>query len=222
MKKKTNKNGIFYVVISLVAILAVGTGVFAYAVSNNVNVEGDYNYFESENQPAPDEELIGAVSGPDYYWDYQNFNGLTTFVKTGGFRVASTTLAAIQNPLHETSTLDLAILDISGVATTTIMFQVTTSTDQYFKSGELGTGVIIAKSEANAVPTSTTAHIVSGVNIETGTGGNNDGSASEQRVAIGPSEWVVVKVFTINDAYDSAITELTSSLKGQYTFRFFR
>ena len=70
MKKKTNKNGIFYVVISLVAILAVGTGVFAYAVSNNVNVSGDYNYYEAEGQPAPEgEPIVGGTIGSDIYHD---------------------------------------------------------------------------------------------------------------------------------------------------------
>jgi len=67
---RVKNNGVFYVVIALIAILAVGTGIYAYSVSNNVNVEGDYNYYESEAQSveAPDIEF-GAFPGGDIYQD---------------------------------------------------------------------------------------------------------------------------------------------------------
>ena len=65
MKKKIN-NGIFYVVISLVAVLGVASFVFAYSGygTPKVVVEGDY--LEAQALPGVDENL-GAVSGPNHY-----------------------------------------------------------------------------------------------------------------------------------------------------------
>jgi len=64
MTKKIN-NGVFYVAISLVAVLAVGTVALAYAITSNINVEGDYNNYEATQEPA--EVNLGAVAGPDVY-----------------------------------------------------------------------------------------------------------------------------------------------------------
>jgi len=67
MQKRKNNNGVFYVVISLVAVLAIVSGAVAYSVSQNVNVEGDYNYYEAEGQPTPPivEEELGGMPGPN-------------------------------------------------------------------------------------------------------------------------------------------------------------
>ena len=66
LNRKIN-NGIFYVVIALVAVFAIGGVVSAYNVSQNVNVEGTYNYYEAEGQPSEDISF-GAASGPDHYF----------------------------------------------------------------------------------------------------------------------------------------------------------
>lgn len=88
MNKKIN-NGIFYVVISLVACLAVGSVAAAYSMSQNVNVQGDYNYYEAEGQPAPSvmEQALGAFPGPDIYQDVNIHGALTA----GGNYLASST-----------------------------------------------------------------------------------------------------------------------------------
>ena len=72
--KRKNNNGIFYVVISLVAVLAVGCGVYAYSMSQNVNVEGDYNYYEAEGQEAPQEISLGG-SGTEHYFMNNFYDG---------------------------------------------------------------------------------------------------------------------------------------------------
>ena len=77
MEKIMKNNGIFYIVISLLAILSVGTGVYAYAVSQSLNVAGDYNYYESDSQDEPDEMIVGAFSGPDIYSDINIYGSLT-------------------------------------------------------------------------------------------------------------------------------------------------
>jgi len=77
MKRKINKNnGIFYVVISLVAVLAIGSGLYAYTASQNVNVNGDYNYYEAERQSEPviQNQEIGAIPGGDIYQPVTFYN----------------------------------------------------------------------------------------------------------------------------------------------------
>jgi len=65
MKKANKSNVISYVVIALVAVLLIAGGAYAYSVSQNVNVAGDYNYYEAEGQPAPvvDDLVLGATPG---------------------------------------------------------------------------------------------------------------------------------------------------------------
>jgi hypothetical protein len=220
--KRKNNNGILYVVISLLAVFGVGGFIVnAYSGQNNGTVienqtiQGDY-VATSDNG----EELFGSVSGPDYYWDYQNFNGLTTYVKTGGFNSATTTLAAIKNPFNTTSTLDLAALEINSGATTTVQYIVTTSTDQFWNGSSSDGALIIAGNDTTKVATSSAAYIENGVT--TGVGGSSAGDSSLNKIKILPSEWIIVEAVTINDAYDGAITESTSALKGNYKLRFTR
>lgn len=73
---KRNNNGIFYVAISLVAVLAIGSVVAAYTATQNVNVTGDYNYYEAK-QPVNESSDLGAVSGPDIYWDTNVYGSLS-------------------------------------------------------------------------------------------------------------------------------------------------
>jgi hypothetical protein len=79
--KKIMNNGIFYVVISLLAVLSVGTLVYGYVSGQNVvnvNNGGTYNNYEAEGQALPSEESnFGAVSGPDVYSDVSIYGSLT-------------------------------------------------------------------------------------------------------------------------------------------------
>src|SRR3989304_6160979 len=69
MEKLKNKSGRFYVVISLLAVLGVAAGIRAYSLSQNVNVEGDYNYYEAQGQPSDGQtgELNLGASPGDYF-----------------------------------------------------------------------------------------------------------------------------------------------------------
>lgn len=153
MKTLKKNNGVFYVVISLLGVLAIGTGIFAYSNSQTVTVNGGtYNYNEATVSPtdvAPTDQTLGAVSGPDYYWDYFNFNGLTTYVKTVGFADATTSLACIKNPLGATSTVDLAEVLITGPSTTTFTLYVGTST---VATGNTTTTIPAITSAASIIP----------------------------------------------------------------------
>jgi len=92
MKKRKNNNGILnYVVISLVAVLAIGSVALAYAVTQNINVDGDYNYYESDEQPIP-EEILGGQPSPDHYI-HNRFLGNYS-VGGGGYYATSSTASA--------------------------------------------------------------------------------------------------------------------------------
>jgi len=101
MEKLKNKNGIFYVVISFLAVLGVASLVYAYSIPQNINVSGDYNYYEAEGQP--EEVNFGASSGPDHFFPqrfHSNFSvgGEYYATTTGGgltaYTLTNTELAA--------------------------------------------------------------------------------------------------------------------------------
>ena len=95
MIKKIN-NGVFYVAISLVAILAVGTVALAYSITSNVNVEGDYNNYEA-TQETPEANL-GAFPGNDIYDKVRFHDGIignTTFQETLNFQAGTSTTGVI-------------------------------------------------------------------------------------------------------------------------------
>jgi len=74
MKKAKNLNNI---IIFAAVLLLVGSVAYAYSVSQNINVAGDYYYYEAEGQPAPGDISLGAVSGPDIYNDVNVYGSLT-------------------------------------------------------------------------------------------------------------------------------------------------
>jgi len=69
MKKSKKFAGIkpSYVVISVIAVLAVCSVAFAYSLTQNVNVSGNYNYYEAEQPALPSEVNLGAFPGGDIY-----------------------------------------------------------------------------------------------------------------------------------------------------------
>jgi len=89
---KRKSNGIFYVVISLIAVFAIAGGVAAYAISQNVNVAGDYIYNEAENQPNPinEGEIELGGSSPNKYFRHNFHVGY----QSGGDRYATTSLVS--------------------------------------------------------------------------------------------------------------------------------
>lgn len=87
------RNKVFYVVISLVSVLAIGSAVRAYALNQVVNVEGDYVYNESESAvPTEADVNLGGASGSDKYFQQHFIDGYTS----GGtsFNASSTLTAA--------------------------------------------------------------------------------------------------------------------------------
>lgn len=128
MKKRNNNGVLSYVVTSLiVAFVVIGGTAWAYSLTQNIDVDGDYNYYEATQLNPPEVEL-GAMASPDFYTDYISVNGLEIYVKNDVLRDATTTPIRVPNPLGATTTLSKMIVDISGAATTSISFYCGTST----------------------------------------------------------------------------------------------
>ena len=72
MNKNIDKR-VFYTIISLVAIFAVACVGNAYSMSQNVNVEGNYNYYEAIGQP---EEINLGGSGTEHYSMMNFYDGM--------------------------------------------------------------------------------------------------------------------------------------------------
>lgn len=80
MNKIKQKLLAYKVVISILAVFAVAGVASAYALTQSVDVAGDYNYYESEGQAVPIEPdaNLGAFSGGDLHTDVSIFGNLTT------------------------------------------------------------------------------------------------------------------------------------------------
>lgn len=126
MKKRKNNNGVFYVVISLALVLGVASIAVAYSMSQNVNVQGDYNYYEAEGQLAPEEISIGGFPGGDIY---NPLNVNSTFSYGGGAYIATSTetstYTVVQADLQPYSYIDLMV----NLAATTFTLPATSTMD---------------------------------------------------------------------------------------------
>jgi hypothetical protein len=239
-------NGIFYVVISLIAIFGLSISVNAATQYQILNIPSMLRYEPDQYDrfldgavvlrpgviPIPgtvkiynEDENLGAMPGPDISSEYLSVNGLTVYVKNGTFKDATTTPFAVKNPYNATSTLDLAILDFDN-GTSTVSFYVATSTSA-FTDGTAGDGNIVNKA---LTVTSTHAYIVNGVTgVGLDSGHVSAGTNTLTRVLVGPNNWVIGRVYS-SDSEGNAITALdgaildpaTNAFKGTYKLRFIR
>ena len=132
MKKKNN--GIFYVVISLVAVLAIGSvAVIAYSGYGTPKVVVEGNYIEAgQTVVAPVEGDLGAVTGPDSFFPITCNEGVCTGVVRQKMKTATTTLCSIKNPFgNATSTLVYVDYQITTGTTTASTIVANPSTLQY-------------------------------------------------------------------------------------------
>lgn len=108
MKTRKN-NGIFYVVIALLAVLAVGGVASAYVASHTINVaDGGIGIINEANPNITEEELnFTAFPGPDVYADV-NIHG--TFTYGGGINATSS--AAVTQTLVMGDLLNYSYIDV--------------------------------------------------------------------------------------------------------------
>ena len=152
LRKKSN--GVFYVVISLVAILAIGSiAAIAYSDYNNTRMvaEGDINiqnYNEATNE-APEEVNLGASPGPERY-AYQFCDNEVCYQATSLSMQASTTPCSIKSP-SATSTLTYASYNfVVASSTEAVVVTIAKGSTGTATTTQIGTDIAIA---ANAQAT---------------------------------------------------------------------
>jgi len=125
MNKKKN-NGVFYVVISLVAVLGLASFVANAYVSNSVEApnlvaEGDINIetYNEASQPIEGDLNLGASPAPERYAHHFCENELCAEYNSIAMNSASTTICAIRSPLNATSTLAFAGVQFNEASSTT-------------------------------------------------------------------------------------------------------
>lgn len=185
---------IFMSIIALVMVVVIFLGAYGFNLAR-------------ENKVAI-EKLGGRTTSPVYTEEV-----LETDVSAGSFANGTTTPVAVQNPQNATSTIDLFLYDITGVATSTHDIGCGTSTTAYNWP------------VSNTLIASTTVATSSKMTIAAGTPvyGSYGSFATADKLIVGPTQWVVCKVMTkSNGYYDSAITAATNTYDGKYAIRWNR
>lgn len=234
--KKIKNNGIFYVVISFIAVLAVGS-VMAVAYSGygtpKVVVEGDFIEASAPAVVQP-EESLGATPG-NYFTGPVNFGGNIIHTISGNFINASTTIVSLASPFltatttaadviisgdksgtgftSATTTVDLVRLNIFGVATSTFTVQCGNATTMSVAS----TDDIIS---SDTIATSTAGIIENNLASTEHGNGTGVGGGTVAKITLTPN----VPFFTcvVTTSYDSAFTGTNNTFDGKYTVRFSR
>ena len=116
--KRIKNNGVFYVVISLLACLAVGMGVNAYMGDQAPKVVVEGNYIE-----ASDGGEMGANPGPDKYQRQYFHEGY----QSGGDIYATSTVDATITIVAKHVKKDITYLSWTPTATTTVTLMASTS-----------------------------------------------------------------------------------------------
>lgn len=134
---------------------------------------------------------------------------LSSVVVDGTFADATTTVFCSLNPYSVTSTVDLAYLEVTTPATSTVSYTVATSTTAFPIS--LSGASLISSAE---VVTGTLATILNG-----GTD-PNPGAVSRNQISVGPSQYVC-GLITGNSVFNTlSVTSPENTLTGRWSLRF--
>lgn len=211
-----------YLIVFLIALVAGGVGVLYL---NPAAVPS------SEERVAGISHTSGLLVGPDSFGLTDRNDGLVDpiyfDVTSGVFADATTTLATITNPFAATSTVDLAMLRVTGVSTTTINISVATSTTGYAPT----TAYATTTSVVNMAPVmaNSSAYIISGTTVGSSSGFNPAAAtttgtiASQQRIQVGPSDKLVIWVEDYGGKGSTAgVTNAVNTFAGNYLIRWYR
>ena len=124
MQKRKNNNGIFYVVISLIAVIAVGSLALAFVGNAQRVIENVEVYNEAEQQSV-DEGMLGANPGPTKTERQYFLAGY----QSGGERYATTTTAATYTLVNAEFNGNKTYIDWNTGINTTLTTMASTSMD---------------------------------------------------------------------------------------------
>lgn len=193
MKRKTH-NGIFYVVISFVAILGIASFVVAYSGYGTPKVVVEGNYIEAQ-ETAPATDSLGAVSGPDLMFPYLSVNSVRHWYDSSPVNVASTTLCSIKSPVA-TSTLIFASLKINTGTSSLLFVEIGKGSTYQATTTSLGTTSVPAGSQATIIASTTPSGFVDDRDVFAPgkwlvfKGANGIGGFADQNEATCKAEWI--------------------------------
>lgn len=211
MKKRLNKNGIFYVVISLVAVLGIGTGLYAYSNANTVNVSGGgvYNYNEA-GQPVgqlSEDFNLGAAPGTDFTINNLQYGpdlsaslrfvAAATTTPGGLFRILNTSSRKICTVVELDITTGSTVGGRTG-AGVPLAFYVATSSAATAFTGTVGTSLIATTTLATG-----TAVMIDNV--------SNPGAYVGTDQDIGGKPWIWEKGVYLLGTFDSIAGDAATS-----------
>lgn len=143
---------------------------------------------------------------------------LACTVVSGSFADATTTLFSMTNPFGATSTVRFANADITGVSTSTLNFEMgtTTSANVAPTSNAQISGSLIDGS----VATSTLAYFSSGVGTAgMAAGGTTAGGTSQRSIQVGPTERIALYATSTNgNADNGGILGGNNTFAGTFNF----
>ena len=135
-------------------------------------------------------------------------NGFESCVFTGSLTQATGTVAYLANPFLATSTVDLAILNVSS--TTGALGLVAWTCGTTTTVGATPSATLIS---SGSLATSTTPYLVNGIGY--GASGGTVGNGNV-RIGVGPNEIIACFIAVTNA---QSVTVASSTITGTYTFR---
>ena len=128
-----------FIGVALIAILVIAIGAYMFPKGNTIV-----------------ERIVGAVSGPDTYFDYVANNDLQKFGQTKPLTTATTTVCAIKSPTA-TSTLIFGSVKFTVSSTTASTVTLAKATTAFATTTSLGSASVGASAQATVVSKKTAA-----------------------------------------------------------------
>lgn len=190
-------------------VRAFNTGEPVRTVIENANIE----VFNQASEPVIENMELGAMSGPVIPYSYLSINDDVTHYIGSTLKDLTTTIVSAVNPFgtSATSTVEMARLYISGVATSTYTINCGASVD----GTTAPTYTLIDSAE---IATSSGIGVIEN-NIATAQNGNSAGigGGSTAKITLTPEyPYFVCEVTTV---YDGAFTEVTNTFAGTWRIR---
>jgi hypothetical protein len=231
------KNKVLWTVLCLVGILAVGIATYAYSGATPTTVIENAGGVTINNPVQPvEEERLGAVVSADTLPSMVCSADLCTYTMTGSFADATTTILAFADPFVKatstsldvvlknttnsgygltgaTSTVDMVMLEITGVATST--FSVDCGVAAYDGTNGASTPTVELLSTAtNSIATSSKGVLEN--NLTAALGGIVD-AGTIVKVTLNPN----YPYFTclVTSVYPGAFTETTNTFDGKWAVK---
>ena len=111
------------------------------------------------NVPKQDAPTLGAVSGPDFFFDYFNLNGVKTYATSKSLAQATTTVCSIRSPIGATSTLAFGAIRFNIASTSATYLEIAKATTAFATTTRIGSTYNFAASAQATIVASTTGSV---------------------------------------------------------------